>query len=496
VELVSSAMQLGEATLARLDAEVRRPPMPRPPAGIVHLGLGAFHRAHMAVYTEDAEALAPGGWGIAGVTMRTPALRDVLRAQDRLYSVIERDAAGDRARVVGVLAEALTAALEPQRVVERIAAPTTRIVSLTVTEKGYALNPTTRELRLDAPEIAADLAATRSGAVPQTPVGLLVAGFAARRRAEASGVTVLCCDNLPSNGAVLHRAALRFAEARGDGLADWIDRHVSFPSTMVDRIVPAVTEADRQLAAERLGVEDMAPVVTEPFTQWVIEDDFVAGRPTWDQVGVTMVADVAPYETMKLRLLNGSHSAIAYLGRLAGWDTVAEAMRQPAMAAYVAALMQECAATFAAPRELDLAAYRRSLLVRFANPTLPHRTVQIAVDGSQKLPQRLFAPALVRARSGRPAPRIALGIAAWLHYLRGCTEAGERLVIDDPIAERLGEAAAESGGNADLVARIFRMADVVPPALAALLLFRSEVLAALDRLTSLGVRATLAAELS
>jgi len=489
-------MRLSETALATLHSEVRRPLAPRPPAGIVHLGLGAFHRAHMALYTEDAEALAPGSWGIVGVTMRTPVVRDALRAQDGLYSVIERDGARDRVRVVGILAETLTAALEPQAVVERIAAPTTRMVSLTVTEKAYALNPTTRELRLDAPEIAADLAAARGGAMPKTPLGLLAEGMAARRRAGAPGVTMLCCDNLPSNGAVLHQAALRFAGVRGDGLADWIDREVSFPSTMVDRIVPAVTEADRQLAVERLGVEDMAPVITELFTQWVIEDDFVAGRPAWDQVGVTMVADVAPYETVKLRLLNGSHSAIAYLGQLAGWNTVAEAMSEPAITSYVGALMQECATTFAAPPELDLAAYRRSLLARFANPVLPHRTAQIAIDGSQKLPQRLFAPALARVQSGRPAPRIALAIAAWLHYLRGHSENDARFLIDDPLADVLSEAAAESGGNADLVARIFRMADVVPPALAASLLFRGEVLAALDRLTSLGVRAMLAAEVS
>jgi fructuronate reductase len=486
-------MRLGMTHIARLHPEVRRPLVPRPPAGIVHLGLGAFHRAHMAVYTEDAEAIVPGGWGIVGVTMRSPALRDAMRVQDCLYSVIERDGTGDRARVLGVLAEALTATLEPETVVRRIAAPATRIVSLTVTEKVYALSPASRELNLDAPEIATDLAAARAGRTPTTPIGLIAEGLAVRRAAGLPGLTILCCDNLPSNGAVLRRAVLSFAEARGDGLADWIARHVTFPSTMVDRIVPATTDADRSLAAKLLGLEDAAPVATEPFTQWVIEDKFAAGRPAWDQVGATMVADVAPYETMKLRLLNGSHSSIAYLGQLAGWATVAEAMADPALASHIAALMQESATTFAAPDEIDLGAYRRSLLARFTNPALPHRTAQIAIDGSQKLPQRLFAPALARIASGRSASRIALGIAAWLQFLRGRAESGATLVIDDPLAARLTQETADAGGNADLVARIFRLADLVPEALAASATFRGEVVAALDRLTSIGVRATLAA---
>ncbi len=267
---------------------------------------------------------------------------------------------------------------------------------------------------------------------------------------------------------------------------------VAFPNCMVDRIVPATTDTDRARIDAALGVEDRWPVVCEGFSQWVIEDRFPLGRPAWEAAGAELVDDVRPYEEMKLRLLNGSHSSIAYLGQLAGWQTVAEAVAAPALAAHIEALMQEIATTLHLPATVDLAAYRRALLARFANPALRHRTAQIAMDGSQKLPQRLFAPALARLEAGQAVPRIALGVAAWLRFLQGRSDDGSPLAVDDPRAEALIRAARAAATPRTLCDAILAMRDVVPPALAASSAFRNEVLDALDRLATKGVRRTLA----
>jgi fructuronate reductase len=261
---------------------------------------------------------------------------------------------------------------------------------------------------------------------------------------------------------------------------------------MVDRIVPATTDTDRARIDAALGVEDHWPVVCERFSQWVIEDRFPLGRPAWETTGAELVADVRPYEEMKLRLLNGSHSSIAYLGQLAGWQTVADAVAEPALAAHIEALMQEIATTLHLPATVGLVSYRCALLARFANPALRHRTAQIAMDGSQKLPQRLFAPALARLETGQAAPRIALGVAAWLRFLQGRSDAGVKLVVDDPLADALTRAARAAPTPRALCDAIFAMRDVVPPALAASSGFRNEVLSALDRLATKGVRRTLA----
>ncbi|MBV8652367.1 MAG: mannitol dehydrogenase family protein, partial [Alphaproteobacteria bacterium] len=263
------------------------------------------------------------------------------------------------------------------------------------------------------------------------------------------------------------------------------------PSSMVDRIVPATTDADRARISAALGVEDAWPVVCEPFRQWVIEDHFPLGRPAWEETGATLVADVRPYEEMKLRLLNGSHSTIAYLGQLAGWPTVAEAMAQPALAAHVAALMREAATTLHVSESMDLPAYQRSLVARFANPALQHKTAQIAMDGTQKLPQRLFAPALDRIAAGRSTKRIALGIAAWLRFLKGRSDDGASLRIDDPLAERLIATARTAPDSRALADAIFAMRDIVPAALAAAQGFRDDVVAALDQLAAQGALRTL-----
>lgn len=417
--------------------------------GIVHLGIGAFHRAHQAVYTEDAIAAEGGDWGICGVTQRSPAVVEQLRPQDGLYTLAQRDGAGERLRIIGAVRELHWAQASADTVRERIASPATRLITLTVTEKGYHHDPATNRLALDDPDVAADLAAGGS----RTVVGQLVGGLAQRRRDDAGPVTVLCCDNLPDNGNVVRGLVTDFVRRApaSDGLGDWIAANVTFPSTMVDRITPAATEDDRSRIAAALGARDEAAVVTEPFTQWVIEDSFAAGRPAWERAGAIMTGDVRPYEQIKLRLLNGAHSALAYLAVLADEELVSDAVAPDLpFAALLRQLMAtDVAPTLPVPEGFDLTAYQAELLERFANPALRHRTIQIAMDGSQKLPMRLLDTIRDRRRAGAEPVAATLGVAAWMRFVSARrSDGGAPLTVDDPlagaIAERLqGREAAE-----------------------------------------------------
>ncbi len=482
--------RLRRDALAGLPDAVRRPDFD--PAtigtGIVHLGIGAFARAHLACYTQPLLRNDPS-WGILGVSLRRADTRDALATQDFLYTCAEHDGAGERLTVMGALTCVLVAPEASGAVLARLADPAMRIVTLTVTEKGYHRAGASGGLDVGDPEIRRDLAAPDA---PSTVPGLLVAALRLRRAAGVPPFTVLSCDNLPENGSSTRRVVTDFAECLDPALGRFITDAVAFPSCMVDRIVPATTDTDRARIEAALHAEDRWPVVCEPFTQWVIEDRFPLGRPAWENTGATLVDDVRPYEEMKLRLLNGSHSSIAYLGQLAGWQTVAEAIAEPALAAHIDALMREIATTLRLPGAIDLAAYRRALLARFANPALRHRTVQIAMDGSQKLPQRLFAPALARLEAGQDAPRIALGVAAWLRYLQGSSDDGSPLVVDDPQADTLTSAARAASTPRALCDAILGMRELVPPALAGSTVFRNEILSTLDRLTTIGVRRTLA----
>ena len=435
--------RLSRAALADLPADVARPPAKAPVPGIVHLGLGAFHRAHQAVFTEDAMALEGGDWGIVGVSLRSPATRDALAPQDGLYSVLERDGDADRLRVVGAVVGSLVAPESPSGVIDRLADPATRIVTLTVTEKGYCHDPATGTLRRDDPGVGHDLTHPDH---PQTVLGLLTAALERRRLKEVPPFTVLSCDNLPANGRTVAGLLRAFAEARDPALGDWVAANVACPCTMVDRIVPATTDADRASVSQRLGLEDAWPVVTEPFKQWVIEDRFPTGRPAWELAGAELVAEVVPFEEMKLRLLNGSHSTLAYLGYLAGHQTVAEAMASRPFARLVGDLMrQEAAPTLHMPPGVDVSGYINALEERFANPGLQHRTWQIAMDGSQKLPQRLLGTIRDRLVQGQPLDRLALGVAAWMRYVMGRDEAGNPIDVRDPLADRLKSLADAAG---------------------------------------------------
>lgn len=430
--------RLSRATLTNANTEGVTLPPPGwdgQRTGIVHLGIGAFHRAHQAVYTQDAfAATGDDRWGICGVTQRSDRVKRQLADQDGLYGVLERAVDHTGVRVVGQVREVLYPAEQNAELMARIADPATRVVTLTVTEKGYRRDGSGR-LDLADEGVAADLA----GGEPVTAVGRLVRGLQARQRAGAEPVTVVCCDNLTSNGRVLERLVGGFCTALGDDeLTGYLASNVSFPCTMVDRIAPATTDADRALGREILGLRDEGLVTAELFTQWVIEDRFSAERPAWERAGAQLTDDVEPFENMKLRILNGTHSTLAYAGALRGYPTITRTMADPELAELARELITEdVIPVLACPPGEDLAAYGAEVLKRFSNPALAHRTTQIAMDGSQKIPLRLLGTIRDNLAAGR-TPRHALaGVAAWMAYLATGEAHGLALPIDDPMADRL-----------------------------------------------------------
>lgn len=447
--------RLSLAMLAEVPEAIAKPAFdPRTiGVGIVHIGIGAFHRAQTATYNDDALAVEPGAWGICGVSLRSADVRDRLAPQDGLYTAVEKSPSAIRRRVIGSVREVRFLGDERQEVHQRLVAPETRIVSLTITEKGYCHDPSTGQLDLSHPDIVHDLADRRQ---PVSAVGLITAALDARRGSHGQGFTVLCCDNLPHNGALLQGLVQSFAGAVDTALARWIREHATFPSTMVDRIVPATTDADIADNDGALGMHDAAPVVHEPFRQWAIEDRFVAGRPAWERAGAELVADVAPFEAMKLRLLNGSHSAFAYLGYLAGYEFIYQVAEQEHFVAFMRRLMSdEVAPTLKLPARVDVAAYQRALVERFANPALPHRTQQIAMDGSQKLPQRLLGTVRDNLAAGRTIDLLTLAVAGWIRYASGRDEAGREIKVSDPLAHEFARIAAAHRGSPQALARAF-----------------------------------------
>jgi fructuronate reductase len=439
--------RLSLATLEGLPGDVARPAydVRAVDVGIEHLGIGAFHRAHQAIYTDDALASAGGRWGICGVSLRSADVRERMAPQDGLYTSVEKSPGGIRRRVVGSVREVLFQGDEHERVWQRLTARETRIVSLTVTEKGYCHEPATGRLNVEHPDIAHDLGAPDA---PRSVVGLLVFALEARRRSHGVPLTVVCCDNLPQNGALVCGLVVSFANARDASLADWISREIAFPSTMVDRIVPATTPDDIARNDAALGVEDRAAVVHEPFIQWVIEDRFAAERPAWDAAGALFVRDVDPYESMKLRLLNASHSAFAYLGFLAGHEYIYQVAAQPDFVAFMRRFTaDEVSPALVPPPGIDLAVYREALVSRFANPALPHRTRQIAMDGSQKLPQRILATIRDNLAANRPMELATLAVAGWMRYVYGEDEQGRRIDVSDPLAPTFAALAARHRGD-------------------------------------------------
>jgi fructuronate reductase len=488
--MTQELVRLSEASLGTAATGVLRPDYDRArvTAGIVHLGIGAFHRAHQAVYTDAVLAAGDHRWGIIGASLRSAETRDALVPQDHLYTLSVR-AEEERLQVVGSIRAVLVAPEETGSLLAALSRPEVRLVTLTVTEKGYCHRPATGELEEDHPDIRHDLLSPHA---PRSAVGFLVEAIRLRRAAGAKPLTLLSCDNLPANGRTLRGVVTRFAALRDPALSHGLEE-TSFPSSMVDRIVPQTTEPVRASICRALGLDDAWPIATEPFSQWVIEDEFSSGRPEWEVAGATFVRDVAPFELMKLRLLNGSHSLLAYLACPAGLETVSDAIRAPGFEALVRRFMEdEVSPTLPALAGFDLAEYRSSLLQRFANGSLQHRTSQIAMDGSQKLPQRLLGTIRDRLAEGRSIDLLALGVAAWMRYATGRDETGAPIEVRDPLAGRIARATAGARDAEDLAAAYFGLEEVFGSDLPQDGRFRAAVEAALRALLGRGARAVVA----
>ncbi|WP_158809179.1 mannitol dehydrogenase family protein [Beijerinckia sp. L45] len=443
-----AAVPLNRRTLATLvksiDVPHYDPATVRP--GIVHLGLGGFHRAHMARYTHDLMEIdaAAHAYGILGVGLLPGDRRmtEALRPQDALYTLVEREGTDETVTVIGALAGVIFAGETSAVVLDAIDDPAVRIVSLTVTEHGYCLDPATKLLDPDHPLVQADLAVPTQ---PRSAIGVIVEALRRRRAAGHKPFTPLSCDNIQHNGDVLRDAALALARLRDADLADWIAQEVSFPSTMVDRITPVSTDEDIAALARDHGIRDAWPVFCEPFKQWVIEDRFPAGRPAWERVGAQFVADVAPYEFMKLRLLNASHLAVSGLGRLAGYVTIDECMADPRIAAVMSALMdRETGPTLLPVPGIDLAAYKRTLVQRFANPAIRDTVDRVNTDAPLNV---LVDPIRDRLKQDANVDFLALALAAWLRRVRGEDEHGRPILVRHPMAELLQKAARAGGSD-------------------------------------------------
>jgi fructuronate reductase len=426
-----------------------------PPPGIVHLGLGNFHRAHQAVYTDAALTAHGGDWGTIGVSSRSGAVPDAMRSQDMLYTVVEISPEGAKFSTPRVHSDAFVAAADRQRVLDSIGARETRIVSLTVTENGYTYLPATGKLNHRDPGVEHDLT---SPAAPRTPIGQIVRGLQQRARTHAEPLTVLSCDNLADNGHHTQRLIREFASllpaSEASETLQWIDANVSFPSSMVDRIVPATTEHYRRLVAAKCGYADAIPVPAEPFTMWIVEDNFIAGRPVWEAGGAVFTDDVASYEQLKVRLLNGTHSLIAYLGALSGAATIPESVGTDYIeSAARSVLRSEYLPSITVPAAVDVDAYEEQLFSRWRNSALGHRTSQVGTDGSVKLRQRIPLPALEMLDGGRMPHHLALTAAAYLTCLaplNGFDPGVHAAAMQDPARERLARYASESSTGQEL----------------------------------------------
>lgn len=455
--------------------------------GIVHLGLGAFHRAHQAVYTDTALARAGGDWRIAGVSMRSSETADALSKQDGLYTLLVRGASATRPRLIASLGEALSLGRDRDRVVSRLASANTRIVSLTVTEKAYFFDAQRQSLDFEDPEVKADLEAPER---PRTVPGLLVQAMRARRGVGTKGLSVLCCDNLPDNGRVARRVVLDFAERTDSGLADWISNNVAFPSTMVDRITPRLIPADIDEANALTGLRDAVPVGCEAFSQWIIEDSFAHGRPAWEEAGAVFVDDVTPYEKMKLRMLNGSHSLLAYVGHAAGLATIGECVGNAVLGRLLPAHLRMVSDGLPLLAGVDYADYASQLVKRFGNPGISHETYQIAMDGSQKMPQRIFEPAMEALERDMPVDSFVFATAAWMRYLLGVTEENSRYDLRDPKGPSISRAIAGQTDARSIIEALGSVEGLLPGRLFSHRMFVDAVAQTLDEILADGVLPT------
>ncbi len=459
-------IRLSQNALPNLPQEIKKPSYDRNSTGIgiVHLGLGAFHKAHQAFYTDNVLNKFGGNWGICGVSLRRPNARDELMPQNGLYTVIERQSDGETARIIGAIQEVLVAPETPELLLTRLSAPTTKVITLTITEKGYCLNPSTKELDQNNADIKHDL---ENPLTPKSAIGYLALALKQRQENGTSGVTIMSCDNLPHNGELLEKAINQYIDVCFPEVKDWVRDNVTFPSTMVDRIVPATTPQDIESFSSKTGITDQGVVKTESFYQWVIEDKFANDRPAWDKVDALLVDDVKLYEHAKLRLLNGPHSAIAYIGVTCDKKYVHDVMADPILEKFICYLMEdEIAPTVKEPNDMPLKPYMKALQGRFHNQSLCHETLQIAMDGSQKIPQRIIAPLLARLEKGESSKGLCLVIAIWIDYLtRGTTLYGLDK-INDPMADEFKLLTKETSDKPQEIAETFlNIRDVFPPKL-------------------------------
>jgi fructuronate reductase len=476
-------MRLTEASLHSVRSGTILPTYDRAATrfGIVHIGPGAFHRAHQAFYV-DTLLHADKRWAISALSLKSTGLRDALAPQQGLYTLIELGAA-PRARIIGAIRELLVGSTDAEKAFARLTSRDTRIVSLTVTEKGYCLDAR-NALDVRNPDIAHDLAnpPTSKDAGPRSTIGWIVEALRRRRAQNVGAFTVLSCDNLPDNGAVLHRALVAFARETDADLATWIESEVVCPRTMVDSITPATDDALRDRAKALTGVVDEWPIQREPFTQWVIEDVPAMRDADWQSVGVTLAKDVGVYDRAKLRLVNGPHSTLTYLGLLRGHESVADAMRDEQLARFVELLMKEdLAPSLGASPGLDVEHYISAVLARFRNPGIRHLLSQIAWDGSKKLPVRITPVVAEALKTGRPVKRLVMPLAAWMRFIVRQAKAGVAIV--DPDAARLTQIGRECTGDAKAdIARFAVIEAVLPPAILADEKVRRELESAYERL--------------
>ncbi|KJV35905.1 mannitol dehydrogenase family protein [Pantoea sp. SM3] len=478
--------------LDRLPADVQRPAYDRSQlkTRMVHIGFGAFHRAHQALAT-DKLAAEGSDWGYCEVNLNSGALIQALRQQDLLYTLTEMADSSLHTRVIGVVTQALHGKGDGiDAVIEAMSQPDVAIVSMTVTEKGYCYMPSSGKLNPDHPDIVHDL---ENPTQPRSLPGLILAAIIRRRERGLATFSVMSCDNMPENGHVTRNVITQLAARHSHELAEYIQTHITFPSTMVDRIVPAMTDAAFDALEARLGSSDPVAVEAEPFFQWVIEDNFVNGRPAWENAGAELVGDVLPFEEMKLRMLNGSHSFLAYLGFLAGYEHISDCMADNHFRTAARALMLQDQAPTLRTQGVDLTAYADSLIARYENRAIKHRTYQIATDGTQKLPQRLLDSVRWHLRNGTSCDYLLLGVAGWMRYVSGVDEQGQAIEIRDPMKEQLASIVAHSDDGAQRVEALLRIQAVFGDDLRYQTAFVSRVTELYNQLNTQGARATVQA---
>ncbi|HGN1706646.1 TPA: mannitol dehydrogenase family protein [Providencia rettgeri] len=468
--------------------DVKPPLVPR----IVHLGCGAFHRAHQALYTHLLYEQSLSDWGYCEINLISDngaVLINQLNEHNGHYTLLEKSEEKSTVRTIKVIKEAMHPRIDGiDAVIEKMASPEIVIISLTVTEKGYCLSPATGRLNLSHPAIQHDIAHPKK---PQSVLGYIVASLRLRFQRQLPPITILSCDNIRKNGEAARHAIVGLAAQQDNQLAQWIDQHVTFPSTMVDRIVPAMTQGSYAEIKQLIGRDDPCAVICEPFRQWVIEDHFANGRPDWQHVDVQFVPDVTPYEMMKLRMLNGSHSFLAYLGYLGGYEFISDAMQNPDYCRAAHNLMvNEQAPTLPTLDNTNLSKYAQTLITRFSNKAIKHKTAQIAVDGSQKLPQRLLDSILWHQKRGSDYTFLALGVAAWMKYVSGQDEQGVIIDIKDPLQHQFAEIYHLYGVSLEAVDRLLAINSIFPQAFSQNQDIVKNVKTAYQHLVSIGARET------